>query len=361
MVHLPNVRLLPDLSRPLSKIGFFKNKSIKQKPANRRSAMPHGATKSGRPSIRSLVLNMKTCFHNWKLASKTTKNTTIPSNTARGAFDKSAALGNVDWTAASSFKVKGSGHGGVVIVGFGDTKLVIKGGGGMSGQEVFGARLARHLGLSAPDTRLLSIEEQTVIQNQMAMSGVRMPERLGDSTATVVMQFVEGSQLDENRSKSKDEVTDLAKSLGEWVAFDAVISEQDRFHGFVSSSMPNGINTGNFLVNPTTPGEIIGIDQSVTAADTSKALTAIVEDDAFAFIGLGAELAKRSPGLGLDPEDLADIVKDSARTMLRRIGALLPDTTVTELAEGLEMNPGIVGSLTDRLSVAQKFAVSESA
>ncbi|WP_218280559.1 hypothetical protein [Verrucomicrobium spinosum] len=46
-------------------------------------------------------------------------------------------------------------------------------------REVYGAQLARELGLPAPETRLLTSEEQSQIAQGMRDQGVTMPDRNG--------------------------------------------------------------------------------------------------------------------------------------------------------------------------------------
>lgn len=273
------------------------------------------------------------------------------------AFAKSVPLNDIDWSTAKGFDVKDSGHGGVVIVDVGGAKAVIKGGGGLSPNEVLGARLARELGLPTPETRLLTREEKASIATQMREHGAKMPDRGGDDGATIVMEFVDGKTLGENKA-TKKEVTQLAQSLGKWLAFDAVISEQDRFHGFVAAGSSNGINVGNFMVNPKNPGEIIGIDQNVMTVDTTKALNSIKNGDDFYFMGVGQALASRFPGLGLDAEALGDDIKASAQEMLKSIGSTITDEKVAELTRGIGVDAKITGPLSNRLAVAADYALS---
>jgi hypothetical protein len=276
--------------------------------------------------------------------------------TSGPAFAKSAPLGNIDWSGAKAFDVKDSGHGGVVLVEVGGAKAVVKGGGVQSAYEVLGARLARELGLPAPETRMLSKEEKTEIKQQMDLLRAKMPARSANTEATVVMEFVEGKKLGEEKAVTKQDVKQLAQSLGKWLAFDAVISEQDRFASI--NGMGNGINTGNFLVNPKKPGEIIGIDQNVMAVDTSKTMKSIMNGEDFFFVGVGKTLADYFPALRLDFEALGDEVKQSTQQMFKQIGTTLTDAKIAELSGDLTIDADISEALSQRCGVAHNYALT---
>jgi hypothetical protein len=203
---------------------------------------------------------------------------------------------------------------------------------------------------------MLSKEEKTEIKQQMDLLRAKMPARSANTEATVVMEFVEGKKLGEEKAVTKQDVKQLAQSLGKWLAFDAVISEQDRFASI--NGMGNGINTGNFLVNPKKPGEIIGIDQNVMAVDTSKTMKSIMNGEDFFFVGVGKTLADYFPALRLDFEALGDEVKQSTQQMFKQIGTTLTDAKIAELSGDLTIDADISEALSQRCGVAHNYALT---
>lgn len=271
-----------------------------------------------------------------------------------GAFDKSVDVGAVNWSHVQGFEAKGSGHGGVVIANFGGTNAVIKGGGGLANNEVLGSRLARAVGLPAPETRLLSDVEKEEIANQLAQHNESMPHRSDGSEPALVMEHVNAVDMGDAAPQTPGEAKALAASLGKWLAFDAIISEQDRFN--CVRGMGNGVNTGNFLVNPSNPGEIIGIDQNVMSTDSSQTLNSIMEGSEYFFEGLGNDFCDKFPELGLNGLEVGNLIKQSAQDMLKHIGATIDDATVDQFTNDLSLNSGIAPALKERLALAAEYA-----
>lgn len=276
---------------------------------------------------------------------------------SRGAAD----INNLDFSTAKGFEEHGSGNGGVLFAKVGGSTVVIKGGGAMSANEVLGARLAREVGLTAPDTRLLTGGEKDDITTQLQEHRAEMPKRRdGDSAPTIVMEHCRGKQLGENKVSSKEQLHELAQSLGKWLAFDCIIAEMDRFTSLNNSGATamNGMNTGNFLVNPSNPGEIIGIDQNVTAGKTSQVMDQIIGGDRSFFRSLGTVLCGKYPQLGMEGDDLADDLMQSAQTMLKHIGTTLTDVKIEQLTGDLPGLGATKDALTQRLGKAELYANS---
>lgn len=237
-------------------------------------------------------------------------------------------LPELDFSKAKSFQSKSSGNGGACFVKLEDTTVVIKGGGDSAHREVYGAQLARELGLPAPETRLLSSSEKAEIAQGMRDQGVTMPKRRdGESSPVIVMEFVNGKTVDEARDSGKVKSTDIAKSFGKWMAFAAFINEPDTFHGLISGRQftGGGINTANFMVSPKSPESgIVGIDQNVGGGDSSEVIGEILtgSDD---FFSKAAQHVSRAAGDDCDPEEIMGMIKEGAAEVFEAISKMSPD------------------------------------
>lgn len=260
-------------------------------------------------------------------------------------------LKETDFSKAKSYKPISSGNGGACFVKLEDSTVVIKGGSehGAS-REVFGAQLARELGLPAPETRLLSSQEKAQIAQGMREQGVTMPKRNGgDSAPIMVMEHVNGKTVDEAGKAGKTSSKDLAKSFGKWLAFAAFIKEPDTFHGLVSGRghLAGGINSSNFLIDPKRPElGIVGIDQNVGGSDDSGALDDVLSGNE-AFFATAAHHISQAAGDRADPETLVDMVKEGAKEMLDAISKMSPDR-IEEMGRELGIDDKTIQALKAR-------------
>jgi hypothetical protein len=279
------------------------------------------------------------------IEAKTSTKTSIVEEKKVGGSSTSGA----EWKKAN-FVVKDSGNGGVVQAMVGKTMMAIKGGGGLTGNEVLGARLAQIVGLSAPTTRALTESEKSEIKQAMDQKGVSMPHRrFGDKEATMAIDWVPGELLGKEQFSSSEGKA-LAQSLGKWIAFDSVIFEKDRFSAFSEYGGGGGINTANFIVNAKKSGDIVGIDQSVMPGDSSKFINAIRRGDDSIFHSIAFKLSDQ---FNLDPYEMTDIMKKSAQDMLSHIGKTLTDTKIDELSRDLTFATTPVNDLKTRSALAR--------
>ena len=260
-------------------------------------------------------------------------------------------LGEVDFAKAKSFKPLSSGNGGACLVKLEDSTVVIKGGGGGSCREVYGSKLARELGLPAPETRFLTREEQGEIQGQMARQGVSMPKRTGGGEEPViVMEYVKGTTVCDARDERTAKSTDVAKSFGTWIAFAAFIKEPDTFHGLISQreyTSGGGINSSNFLIDPRNPDAgIVGIDQNVGTGDASDAIHDIGSGSDSFFMRAGQHVSEACKDRA-DPEDLMASVKEGAHEVFAEIAKMSPERIV-ELGRESGMDDKGIQDLLDR-------------
>lgn len=256
-----------------------------------------------------------------------------------------------DFSKAKSFKPMSSGNGGACFVKLEDSTVVIKGGSQTGAiREVYGAQLARELGLPAPETRLLTSEEQSQIAQGMRDQGVSMPDRRGgDDAPVIVMEHVNGKTVDEAGKAGKTSSKDLAKSFGKWLAFAAFIKEPDTFHGLVSGRefVSGGINSSNFMIDPKRPElGIVGIDQNVGGPDESGALNDLLAGDE-SFFNTAARHIAGAAGDDADPESLVDMVKEGAKETLDAISKMSPDR-IEEMGRELGIDGQTIQALKAR-------------
>ncbi len=253
----------------------------------------------------------------------------------------------IDFSGAKNFETRSSGNGGVVILETGGVKVAVKD--HANGNEILGSRLARELGLPAPETRFLSDKESMQLQNQMISKGQKMPH---NSAPTVVMEYVNGVGMEKNDSLKGMKPTEVARQLGRWLALDVLIHEIDRFHGFgLSNDTAASINSANFLVSQ--DGKIVGIDQNVSGGYGSDAVERLTSDSLLTFMDMGYAISKYAGG---DGEDLAEIVKESAQDLFREIGQKLTTSRLDELADGLGVQKEALEMMKSRLMKAIEFA-----
>lgn len=263
-------------------------------------------------------------------------------------------LKETDFSKAKAFKPVSSGNGGACFVKLEDPTVVIKGGSQTGAcREVYGAQLARELGLPAPETRLLSSHERAQIAQGMREQGVSMPDRNGgDDAPIIVMEHVNGKTVDEAGKAGKTSSQDLAKSFGKWLAFAAFIKEPDTFHGLVSGreySSGGGINSSNFMIDPKRPElGIVGIDQNVGGSDESGALDDILSGDE-SFFARAAQHVTRAAGDDADPESIVDLVKEGAKETLDAISRMSPDR-IEEMGHELGIDAQTILALKARQS-----------
>lgn len=260
-------------------------------------------------------------------------------------------LKGTDFSKAKSFKPMSSGNGGACFVKLEDSTVVIKGGSDLGARrEVYGAQLARELGLPAPETRLLTSEEQGQIAQGMREQGVSMPDRNGgDDAPAIVMEHVNGKTVDEAGKEGNTSSKDLAKSFGKWLAFAAFIKEPDTFHGLVSSreTVGGGINSSNFMIDPKHPElGIVGIDQNVGGPGESGALNDLLSGDE-SFFRTAAQHVSVAAGDDADPESLVDLVKEGAKEMLEAISNMSPDR-IEEMGRELGIDDKTIQALKAR-------------
>ncbi|WP_050023614.1 hypothetical protein [Verrucomicrobium sp. BvORR034] len=257
-----------------------------------------------------------------------------------------------DFSKAKSFKPMSSGNGGACFVKLEDSTVVIKGGSQTGAiREVYGAQLARELGLPAPETRLLTSQEKAQIAQGMREQGVTMPDRNGgDDAPIIVMEHVNGKTVDEAGKAGKTSSKDLAKSFGKWLAFAAFIKEPDTFHGLVSGreyTTGGGINSSNFMIDPKHPElGIVGIDQNVGGSDESGALDDVLSGNE-AFFDRAAQHVARAAGDDADPESLVDMVKEGAKETLDAISKMSPDR-IEEMGRELGIDDKTIRALKAR-------------
>lgn len=237
-----------------------------------------------------------------------------------------SGLHGLDLSRPTGFKPMSSGNGGALFVELGDKTVVVKGGGDGAKREVFGAMLARSLGLPAPETRLLTSTEKSLLEDNMEREGVTMPPRRdGGDDPKIVMEYVHGTTVSDARDEGRAKGSDIAKSFGKWIAFASFINEPDTFHGLVSSRMYSsggGINSSNFMLNPGQPEEgIVGIDQNVGSGDCSEVIGQIL-DGSPTFFFKAADLVSRTSSDNPDPEDLMDQIQEGAREVFEAIAQM---------------------------------------
>lgn len=276
-----------------------------------------------------------------------------PSTTRGGATKGGTGLGGVDFAQAKSFKPMSSGNGGACFVKMGNSTVVVKGGGGGAPREVYGAQLARELGLSAPETRLLSGTEKQTISHEMGRKGVSMPERTGGGDEPeIVMEFVKGKTIGDLSGGDKVSSEDVAKSFGKWIGFAAFINEPDTFHGLISGrqyTAGGGINSSNFMIDPKHPERgIVGIDQNVSSGDNSDLIKEMLEGGE-AFFMRAAGMIARTIGDDVDPEMLVPLVKQGVQEVFEAISQMSPDR-IQQLGEDLGIDGTTIQALQDRQS-----------
>jgi len=254
----------------------------------------------------------------------------------------------IDFSGAKNFETRSSGNGGVVILETGGVKVAVKD--HANGNEILGSRLARELGLPAPETRFLSNAESRQLSDRMKLKGQKMPH---NTAPTVVMEYVNGVDLGSKGALKNMKPTEVAKQLGQWLALDVLLHEGDRFHGFgLSNTNSPGINSANFLV--TKDGTIVGIDQNAGKGYTDEPVEKLTSDSHYAFYGMGTVV--RQYAGGGDEEELADIVKQSAQDMFKQIAEKLTATRLDELADGLGVQDETLERMKSRLMKAMEFA-----
>jgi hypothetical protein len=153
-------------------------------------------------------------------------------------------------------------------------------------------------------------------------------------------------------------VLDLGLSLGQWFAFDAVISEQDRFSCLnIQTPTTYQINTGNFLLDPNNPKKgIVGIDQQVSSQDTNWALQAIAEGQGMLFDSMAEHILGNFKLEKGDGQKMEDSLKAGAQQMLRVIAKKLGDNGVTQVAVYAGLMDTILKPLLQRLALARSLA-----
>jgi hypothetical protein len=328
---------------------FFKN-------LGQRNAVAVTTTDKPRSMLLGEEVKTSDHVHEMKMSTVSTTESTATKTRAKTSTSTieeksvdSSSTSGTDWKKAN-FVVKGSGNGGVVQAMVGKTMVAIKGGGGLTGNEVFGARLAQAVGLSAPTTRALTESEKTEVKQSMDKKGVDMPPRRhGDKAATMAIDWVDGELLGKEEF-SASEGKALAQSLGKWIAFDAVIYEKDRFTAYSGIGSSGGINTANFIVNAKKAGDIVGIDQSVMPGDSSKFINAIRRGEDGIFLSIAMKLGDT---FNMDPYEMSDIMKQSAQDMMKHIGTTLTNTKIDELSRDLSFATSPVNDLKERANLAR--------
>jgi hypothetical protein len=218
---------------------------------------------------------------------------------------------------------------------------------------MFGAMLARTLGLPAPETRLLTSTEKSLLEDNMEQEGVTMPPRRdGSDEPQIVMEYVHGTTVSDARDERRAKGSDMAKSFGKWMAFASFINEPDTFHGLVSNRMYSsggGINSSNFMLNPGKPEDgIVGIDQNVGSGDCSEVIGQIL-DGSPTFFFKAAELVSRTSSDNPDPEDLMDQIQEGAREVFEAI-ARLDHEQIEDLGLRLGIDDRTIQDLLERQS-----------
>jgi hypothetical protein len=256
------------------------------------------------------------------------------------------------WGAATGAKVKTSGHGGVVFVYFGThNPIIVKGGKPI---EALGADLAQEVGLRAPKTRVVdtgSLEEKTIDSIQVEYK-VTVP----NGKPYLVVDFVSGTELSdlEPSSLSAKQAHSLVASLGQWMAFDILISESDRFSMLTGTF--DSINSANFFLNPSDHElHITGIDQSVLKGDTLngekvlKMLTSLSPD--ISFVERVGGMVHKYVGKVSDTsvESLGKAFIEAAQRQIRVIGKNLDEVVVKKKALALGLGEEDVVGLLNRL------------
>ena len=251
---------------------------------------------------------------------------------SKGNFD----FNNIPWDDAKSAEVKDSGMGGAVILTFGSGhKVAVKGGGGIINNEVLGSRMAREVGLEAPETRLANSEENSSIPNLFKSLGATV--KWGGPY--LIVDFVPGipiTAVGDEKKPSKERIYALGYQMGRWYAFAVLNNDIDNFGDLTGGNV--GVNTGNFFA--TKSNQVVGIDQHTVGGDLKKkAFTDIKEGSmSFAFtLGNGILKALGNPK-GVDSEELGDIVMKGAQEQMKHMAEKLDSNKIKELCQGIEVN-----------------------
>ena len=255
----------------------------------------------------------------------------------------------IDFSGAKNFKTHSSGHGGALELEVGGKRLAVKD--HANAQEVYGARLARELGLPAPETRLLSTTESEQLAATLRNKGQKMP---GGKSPVVVMEFVSGTGLEKPGALEGQDPKNIARQMGRWLAFDALINEGDRFNGFGLNfnGVSGGINSSNFIVGH--DGTITGIDQNAGRGHSNEPVDNIVKGNVSSYMAIGNALSKFLPGS--DFEVLGDHIREGAEEMFKHIGSTLTPEKLDELAQDIGADQQSVNKAKERLQRAVEFA-----
>jgi hypothetical protein len=236
----------------------------------------------------------------------------------------------------------------------GGHRVVVKGVG--DEYEVYVSRLAQSLGMPAPNTRIMSTQESERANKAVGRLGKSVPK---SSNKMLVMEYVPGVQLEELASSGvqvgPEEAAKLAYSLGQWLAFDLLIRESDRF-GLISPAKSNGLNTANMMVNPgNLSAGITGIDQTaVRKTGVQGAINAvhqIIENDALFAFNMGNIAASYCPGKSsLDVEMLGERVIAGAKAGLAKINSTVTPELLQQLKNGLHIGGEQIQAIEDVLA-----------
>lgn len=274
------------------------------------------------------------------------KEVTISSQPTQRIIQR-AGFDDPEWDKVASVKAIEATNGGVLVVTFINKEVfVIKSADQAApGREVLAGNLASLASLPAPKIRTAALEEQGKI--------LGIPEvkphfgKVIKSVPIIVMEKVDGydlGKLNKNeRVLSPPDLLEIAEQMGNWLAFDMLISEIDRFHEI---GKPNfNLNAGNLIIDPKA-NMISGVDQ--TASFMSSAT---MEDD-------GSKTFEAKKRMAF--EKIKALSKAMAQTMANDIlKRLVPDSTNFEkLPEGFDMTFGIALLKAANIQFAKMAAIA---
>eukprot|EP01103_Thecamoeba_quadrilineata_P003152 TRINITY_DN12962_c0_g1_i1.p1 TRINITY_DN12962_c0_g1~~TRINITY_DN12962_c0_g1_i1.p1 ORF type:complete len:420 (-),score=82.41 TRINITY_DN12962_c0_g1_i1:104-1330(-) len=198
-----------------------------------------------------------------------------------GDFDEDSTeqLRKIDWASVKSFKSSESGSVGVYIINIKDKTVVVKGSKSPN-SELFAVSLARHVNLSAPDTRVVARETDEMIAISTSLQLIAkdkgldpkaIEKKLNSFPFLLIMQFVEGVSLGDLSLEEALKIfsgTDIAtrkrfRDIGKLIALDMSVNNWDR----LPFAWDNEGNTFNVMIQTKSekhPGKVVGIDFGMT-------------------------------------------------------------------------------------------------
>ena len=264
---------------------------------------------------------------------------TLPEPPA-ATLHQNTSIATINWDQARVFKTISSGHGGVVIFELPDrpgSSVVVKQG---NDPEVYASRIAGQVGLTVPETRKATKDEESMIRR--IQPHVKAPY--------LIMEYIEGTTLGElkNTRIGQENANIIVESIGKWLAFDTFISEQDRFGVVSGMGGESSINSSNLMFDLNRPEKgLTGIDQFTSRQDTGNLIRRIKEKKTRLGYSLGQMLSGQlhTNDATMGEEELGDKIMDAAEKMLDQIKSALTEEDLRRLREGLTIVPDIIERL----------------